>query len=183
VPATSRKEVPKVIETHHSSYEDLLSLTMTNYQISRDLLAESLEIAKRGEGELTKSVPYHLTKELSQRDQESLKAAARSNLLGAASDRVMLDLERDLASKATSNFLFYIDYGIATGLIVSGRGLERKLEACANEKQQTLSELESVRDKLEQVSTELISVRALYEDCLKREKKSGHGFIGFDTDT
>jgi hypothetical protein len=161
--------VPSVVPNQPGSpYEDLLSLSMSNYQITRELMAECLELAKRGKGELTKAYPYHMLKDLPEKDQRSMRLAAANPDLGAESDRSMLETQKEITDKATSTFLFYIDYGIAAGLIVPGQALERKIERSESERKKAIDELNEIRGELEQVSTQLVSVRALYEDCQRR---------------
>jgi chromosome segregation ATPase len=161
----TEREIPDV-DGKKGRFAYLLSTAMTNYQ---SLTSEYEKLTqKAAEGKLTLYLHESMWNSLPKKLLEQLEPIVASKELTAVSDRVILLKVAEHIRHAALDFLYYIDKGLATGLLTVGPALERKLDECEGEKKRIAEERDRVQDNLEQVSTELISVRALYEDCERK---------------
>ncbi len=166
-PDASKLEIPDV-NGKKGRFADLLSTAMTNYQ---GISALHEEFTKRAaEGKLTADIPYHVAHHVPKDLLKSLKAIAPSKERKALTDRVVLETIANVRNRTTREFLYYIDKGIASGILVEGDALRRKIEECENEKKNIIEERNRLDEDFARVSTELISVRALYEDCERKRR-------------
>jgi hypothetical protein len=165
LPEASQREIPDV-NGKKDRFGDLFSRAMTNYQSYRALYDELSERA--AQGKLTADLPYEHIRKLSKRAQEELAVIMQSQKLSGVSDHVILQTLGERTSQKARDFLYYIDHAIADGVIVEGEATRRKLAESENEKNKIIAVRDQLQDQLAQVSTELISVRALYDDCEKK---------------
>lgn len=141
---------------------------MTNYQAMRDALHETEKMAKDGQGRATRELSHSVLDKLSKEDRRKWEIIAQNRTLSIQSDRGMVEAMTEHATERTRHFLWYIDQAIASGVLVQGDSLRQKLNNCENEKRNLIEERDKLDEEVNRVSTELISVRALYEECKKR---------------
>lgn len=176
VPELVATEIADAEGKHTNPFGDLLTRAMTNYQISRDLVKETAE--KSRQGILIRDLPYMAGTQSKKFISDIETMSDKSSEL--LSRTILERLKRNLLESAR-DFLYYIDYGIVNRMIVVGQGLERKLTELEKEKQATIRERDVANEQLAAVSTELISVRALYEECERKRHihpASGTGIAG-----
>jgi hypothetical protein len=185
-PEAAEHEIPDVDGKRGFRFGELLSRAMTNFQAVSGLLDELTQMA--AEGRLTANLPYQIRKGVSEKWIKTLEQIMPNREYTSLSDRVILDTVRERRTTVARDFLYYIDYGISTGTLIPGPASEHKLDECEAEKKRIAEERDRFQDQLEQVSTELISVRALYEDCQRKYEECErnrriHPFGGTGTDT
>ncbi len=149
-----------------SPFNDLLSRAMTNYQMSRTHYDELRE--KMKQGSISRDIPFLVGQNVAKEKIESLSRMEPTKENTETLDRTLLEEAKHDRTIAARDFLYYIDYAIASGILVEGEKLRHKLDESVKEKNAIIEERNHLQDQLAQVSTELISVRALYEDCERR---------------
>ncbi len=94
--------------------------------------------------------------------------------------REMLRSVRRTRFLVACNFLRAMDQALTrpTAALTEGEAFFAKLEKCEKEKNELIEERDLQKRELERVSTELVSVNALYEKCLERERKGGNVRFG-----
>lgn len=151
-------------EKRSGKFSDFLSTAMTDYQGTMDTYNEWNERAKQGRLAADRAylVGMDLPKErIDELDRLSLeqKQTVDKTMVASAWDKWIL---------AANDFLYYVDFGIVHGIVVVGQGLERKLAESEKAKTAVIVERDHLQEELAQVSTELVSVRALYEECERK---------------
>jgi len=146
-------------------FNDLSSRAMTNYQASRTHYDELREKMKTGS--ISRDIPFLVGQNVTRENLESLSYMEPTQENTETVDRTLLEQAKHDRTVAARDFLYYIDCAIASGILVVGEALQRKLAECEQEKKGIIGDRDSLRQQLEQVSTELISVKALYEECQK----------------
>jgi hypothetical protein len=145
----------------HAPYSDLVSKAMTDYQSKTNTYAE---IQRRAAlGAVAVDFPYLVSQKLATLEQfkDWMKPILNDENTRKIADFVILTQVMSNRDNAARDFLYYIDHGIASGIIVEGDALKRKLTESEQER-------DRFRNECEELSTELISVRALYEECQRK---------------
>jgi hypothetical protein len=155
------------VEGNQFPFSALLSRAMTNYQVNRDFYDELLARVRQGGiiSDMAFISTFHPPEELLRQLQ-----TIQRNKQGEEADRAILESFKSHRSQTARNFLYYIDYALSSGFIGVGEALERRIDETEKAKKAVIDERDQLRNQLEQVSEELVSVRALYEDCERRRR-------------
>jgi hypothetical protein len=165
LPEFSLVEIPD-IEGNRFPFSQLLSRAMGNYQVTRDFYAELLLRAK--EGSLTGNLAFMSNFNFPKEVMESVKAIQQSKKGQEDADRSILESFKLHRTISARNFLYYIDYGLASGYIGVGEATERKLTEAEKEKQKMIEERNQLQSDFDEVSEQLVSLRALYDECQRK---------------
>ena len=141
----------------NQSFSLLLSTAMTNYQ------ARKTDYADYQKSPIGAFFTRSLTdqKQVQQALTLMLEFSKNSNLT-EFSKLTIPAISRQQTYDSAKEFLHYVDFGITSGIIIEGDALKRRLAESEQER-------DRLRTECEELSTELISIRALYEECQRKQ--------------
>jgi len=140
-------------------FSEFLARAMTNYQATVQLFNELHGRAKRGS--LTSDRGYLVAAGIQVELLDQLQRLIVNGKDYGSIDRTMLDSLEYNVTKNAREFLYYIDYGIASGIIVEGDALKRKLA-------ESRQELVKLGDECDRLAEELVTLKGKYEECKRQ---------------